>query len=83
MSPGGQGRSTEVIDGVTALTLVAGLAVAAEFLRYVVQSRTDAIKPLGSSDQIIPIGNPCEVTGLLVPGTTTKPLPTTFTLVTC
>jgi len=38
---------------------------------------------LGSSEKTNPSGNPCEVTGLDVPGTTTRPRPITFTLVTC
>jgi hypothetical protein len=41
------------------------------------------INPLGSSENMNPAGKPDEVTGLEVPGTTTSPLPLTFTFVTC
>jgi len=41
------------------------------------------MKPFGSSENWNPSGKPCDVTGRDVPGTTTKPRPRTFTLVTC
>jgi hypothetical protein len=63
----------ELIEVVTVLTIGALFGGFGGILELRRPMKNCAIKPCGSSEKLNPIGNPCEVTGLVVLGTTIRP----------